>query len=112
MAFDTPAPHETASFAACDTLYERDSSLAELAGTYISDGSTTLTIDDQGEIFYQQSSCAGSGTAELIDPDFNMYRMEITIEALHGKHGACARKAFFRPGLPQRFRRRFYKRRD
>ena len=58
--------------------------MAELAGTYISDGSTTLTIDDQGEIFYQQSSCAGSGTAELIDPDFNMYRMEITIEACTG----------------------------
>ena len=83
VAFDTPAPHETASFAACDTLYDRDSSLVELAGTYIS-GNTTLTIDNQGEIFYQQSSCAGSGKAELIDPDFNMYRMEITIEACTG----------------------------
>ena len=84
VAFDTPAPHETASFSACDTLYDRDSSLANLAGTYISGGSTTLTIDDQGEIFYQQSSCAGSGKAELIDPDFNMYRMEITIEGCTG----------------------------
>ena len=81
--FPGPAPLVTYGFAACNALYQRDSSLATLAGTYLG-GNTTLAIDDQGVIFYQRSSCVGSGTAELIDPDFNMYRMQIEVSSCSG----------------------------
>jgi hypothetical protein len=64
-----------------DSLYERDSSLAVLAGTFVTD-SDSLTIDSLGAIFYQSSreGCTGNGSAEVIDPDFNMYRMSIELE--------------------------------
>jgi hypothetical protein len=51
-------------------VYGRESALAMLAGTHIA-GATTPAIDGQGAIFYQSSRCAGHGSAELIDPDFN-----------------------------------------
>jgi hypothetical protein len=86
--YDIPAASDTATrvtsnFAACNTLYQRDSSLDLLAGTYVTPF-TALTVDGQGEIFYQHGSCVGNGEAELIDPDFNMYRMEIEVTGCTG----------------------------
>jgi hypothetical protein len=81
-AFDTPT-HMTYAFAACNNLYQRDSSLELLAGTYVTPY-TALTVDSQGEIFYQHGSCVGNGAAELIDPAFNMYRMEIEMTGCTG----------------------------
>jgi hypothetical protein len=75
-----------------DPLYERASSLALLAGTYTA-GTDTLTIDDQGAIFYQSAAndCAGSGAAELIDPEFNLYRLRVVF-------GGCSRDDAVRNG--------------
>jgi len=83
---------------AYDELYERDSSLEMLAGTYTST-SDTLTIDVEGVLFYQSSvdGCIGNGSVELIDPDFNMYRLAITVESCTGSE--AARNGRTLPGL-------------
>ena len=75
------------------SIYERPSSLEILEGTYTTTDET-LTIDDQGVIFYQSlaTSCTGSGTAAIIDPDFNMYRVTIDVDG-------CAGDAEIRNGL-------------
>ena len=79
----SPESRGTLAFAACNAVYTRDSSLATIAGTYV-DGEMMLAIDEQGEIFLQDGTCAGSGSVELIDPGFNMYRMELEIDACAG----------------------------
>jgi hypothetical protein len=43
-----------------------------------------LAIDGKGEIFLQDRTCVGNGSAELIDPDFNVYRMELTVSHCDG----------------------------
>jgi hypothetical protein len=78
-----PERHGTLSFAACNSVYTRDSSLAAIAGTYVG-GEMTLAIDAQGEIFLQDRTCTGSGSVELIDPDFNMYRMQLEVSVCAG----------------------------
>jgi hypothetical protein len=78
-----PATPVASSVAACNALYQRDSSLELLAGTYVTPY-TALTVDSQGEIFYQHGSCVGNGAVELIDADFNMYRMEIEVTGCTG----------------------------
>jgi hypothetical protein len=78
-----PSHAGTYSLAACDSVYMRESSLAILAGTYTGLKDTySLAIDSRGAMFYQNSrtGCVGNGSAELIDPGFNMYRVEIEIE--------------------------------
>ena len=64
-----------------------------LQGSY-STTTESLTIDDQGVIFYQSSvnGCTGNGSAEVIDPDFNMYRLEIDV-------GNCTGSEAIRNGL-------------
>lgn len=82
--FDSnPNTRATLAFSACNSVYTRDSSLALLSGTYVN-GNRMLAIDKQGEVFFQDRSCVGSGSAELIDPDFNMYRMELTVSSCAG----------------------------
>jgi hypothetical protein len=63
-----------------DSLYERPSSLETLHGTFGTD-TQSLSIDEQGVIFYQsaQTGCTGTGMAAVIDPDFNLYRVELDI---------------------------------
>ena len=78
-----PGSHGTLSFAACNSVYTRDSSLAAIAGTYV-DGEHMLAIDGQGGIFLQDRTCTGSGKVEPIDPDFNMYRMELEVSTCAG----------------------------
>lgn len=82
----------TWSLASYDTLYQRGSSLATLAGTYTTEN-TTLAIDDEGAIFYQRGSCVGNGRAGVIDPAFNMYRIEIEVES-------CTGNTVHAPGRP------------
>jgi len=67
------------------SLYENDSSLAALQGTFTT-STDTLTIDDEGVIFYQSSDtgCTGNGSAEVIDPEYNMYRVEIQMGGCTG----------------------------
>lgn len=78
-----PSSRGTLSLSACNSVYTRGSSLALLSGTYVN-GNRMLAIDKQGEVFFQDRSCVGSGSAELIDPDFNMYRMELTVSSCAG----------------------------
>jgi hypothetical protein len=68
-------------FASCHTLYHRPSSLELLQGSYIN-RTNTLTIDSTGALFYQSSSdhCTGNGSVQLLDPAFNLYRVEIEVE--------------------------------
>ncbi len=75
------------------SLYESPSSLDILQGTYTTTAES-LTIDDQGAIFYQSSvtGCTGNGTAEIIDTDFNMYRVTIDV-------GSCTGTLIVRNGL-------------
>jgi hypothetical protein len=77
-----------------DDVYERGSSLATLAGTYTT-ATESLAIDAQGDMFYQSSAndCAASGSARVIDADFNLYRMEF--DAVQG----CTGDASVRNGL-------------
>jgi len=67
------------------SIYERPSSFAILQGTYRTPDEQ-LTVDAQGVIFYQSAvtGCIGNGTAEIIDPDYNMYRMTIDVDACIG----------------------------
>jgi hypothetical protein len=75
------------------SIYERPSSLGILQGTYRTP-EEVLTIDGPGMIFYQSSAtgCTGNGLAKIIDPHFNMYRVEIEL-------GSCTGIDAFRNGL-------------
>jgi hypothetical protein len=81
-----------------DDLYERNSSLASMAGTYTG-FDESLTVDAAGVMFYQSSAngCVGNGSAELIDPDFNMYRLAILLEGCTGPE--AGRNGFTFAGL-------------
>ena len=74
----------TFSFA-YNTLYERNSSLAVLQGTYTT-ATSALTIDGQGQLFYQASDdgCVANGSAALIDPEYNMYALSFDAESCTG----------------------------
>ena len=79
--------------ASFDPMYNNDSSLQALAGTYTaSDGAgfvLTYVIDTMGQISGSDSSgCTANGTAALIDPDFNMYRVSMDFNAC-GAQGAA-----------------------
>lgn len=78
-----PESSGTLSFLNCNSVYTRDSSLATIAGTYV-DGEQVLAIDSHGDIFLQDRTCSGGGKVELIDPNFNMYRMELEVSACAG----------------------------
>ncbi|MEJ2522452.1 MAG: putative Ig domain-containing protein [Gammaproteobacteria bacterium] len=80
-------------------LYDRPSSLATLAGVYTS-ATASMTIESSGAIFYQSSAtgCSANGTAEIIDADYNMYRIEFdTISSCTGD--AAGRNGAIMPGL-------------
>jgi hypothetical protein len=74
----------TFSFA-YDDAYERDSSLTLLAGRYAT-GQESLTIDSQGALLYQSSDdhCVGTGAVELLNPDYNMYRVSLVLDSCTG----------------------------
>lgn len=66
-------------------LYERESSLETLQGTYTTT-TESLTIDSQGAVFYQSSGndCTGNGTAEVIDARYNMYLLQLALDNCTG----------------------------
>ena len=86
LNFDSTFSDDTRLLAPCNSVYARGSSLESIAGTYVN-GSLMLAIDEQGEIFLQDGECVGDGSVELIDPDFNMYRMELTVGACDNSEG-------------------------
>lgn len=66
------------------SIYERDSSLSKIAGTYSrSDGlgfTETYVVDGNGFLSGGDTTgCVYRGRASIIDSSFNMYRLEVTI---------------------------------
>jgi hypothetical protein len=62
-----------------DALYDRDSSLALIAGDY-DDSGLVISISATGEIFEQDpaSGCVVNGQVSIIDSQFNVYDVSIT----------------------------------
>ena len=70
---------------AYDELYERDASLATLAGDY-DDFGLVLSIDANGNIFEQDpfSGCVVTGQASVVDPEYNVYDGSVTYANCQG----------------------------
>jgi len=68
-----------------NALYERDSSLAVLEGTYTM-VTSTLAIDRRGQLFYQSSGDGrvAAGAAALVDPEYKMYAVSFGVENFAG----------------------------
>lgn len=67
-------------FASYDDLYERDSDLGLMAGTWEDESGSTFNIDQDGAIFGQDSSaCVYDGSVSIIDANFNVYRIRINV---------------------------------
>jgi hypothetical protein len=71
-------------------LYERDSSLQTAAGTFrdVVTGDI-LSIDSNGVAFMQNPSstgCVVNGTVSIIDPQFNVYRVQYTYGNCQGQY--------------------------
>jgi len=60
-------------------VYERDSSPAAVAGNYLdTERNVVINVNADGELFSQdpRSHCITNGTVSVIDPAFNLYRVE------------------------------------
>jgi hypothetical protein len=68
-----------------DAVYERDSSLATIAGNY-DRADEVLNINEAGEIFSQNAvtGCIVNGQAAVIDGDFNVYDIEFSYSSCEG----------------------------
>lgn len=69
-----------------DVLYERDSSLATVSGTYLSEDEV-LTIDSQGKLFSQDpiSDCVLNGLVSIIDGRYNAYNLGFEVANCSGE---------------------------
>ena len=62
-----------------DPIYDRDSSLAKLSGSW-DEGSGIMTVDPDGSFFEQdQFGCVYDGQVSIIDAMFNAYRLTMTV---------------------------------
>lgn len=68
-----------------DALYDRDSSLATIAGNFRAPNGTVVSVDASGNIFSQDATtgCVVNGKASIIDTRYNAYYFEY-------KFGSCA----------------------
>jgi hypothetical protein len=66
---------------AYDALYEFDSSLSLIEGLW-GNGDIVFEVDSTGNIisWSDTNGCAVTGSIELLDPNFNMYNMSLTID--------------------------------
>jgi hypothetical protein len=82
---EVPGPVSGTFSLAYDALYDRDSSLATIAGSFGGPSGTVVTVDADGSIFSQDatSGCVVNGKASIIDASFNVYRVQYT-------YGNCA----------------------
>ena len=72
-----------------DPIYERDSSLESVAGNYLdTERNVVINVNNDGELFSQdpKSQCITNGTVSVIDPAFNLYRVEYTFSNCKGHH--------------------------
>jgi hypothetical protein len=67
------------------TLYDRGSSLADVASMWTDPFGATWSIDGAGAMFSQDAfGCTYNGTIGIIDPMFNAYSLQVTVA------GTCA----------------------
>lgn len=80
---------------AYDSLYDRDSSLAIIAGNY-DDAGLTFNIAGNGVIFEQDpdTACVLNGQVTIIDPQFNAYDMSVTLSSCQGEFSILNGAAF------------------
>ena len=72
-----------------DALYERDSDLARVSGTWRDPSRNTFTIDETGAMFGQDSSgCVYDGAVSIIDSAFNVYRVTVGLSNCADRDGA------------------------
>ena len=70
-----------------NTLYDRPSSLATVAGTFTEQGTgTVFSIDANGMIFAQAGSCVISGAVTIIDATYNAYRVSVSYANCAGQY--------------------------
>ncbi|MDH3401663.1 MAG: hypothetical protein OEM03_11940 [Chromatiales bacterium] len=61
-----------------DEIYERGADLTRLAGIWKTSWDDAYSIDALGEIFSQaENGCVTSGQVQIIDPAYNVYRVDI-----------------------------------
>jgi hypothetical protein len=85
---------------AYDALYERDASLATLAGDY-DDFGLVLSIDANGNIFEQDpfSGCVVTGQASVVDPNYNVYDGSVTYANCQGDAAVLNGSTFIGLGI-------------
>ncbi|MGH9931964.1 MAG: hypothetical protein ACREA9_22420 [Pyrinomonadaceae bacterium] len=76
-----------------DPIYDRDSSLATVAGSYaafdVYGDPASFSIDSNGALFSQsQSGCVGNGQVSIIDSRFNGYAVDVTVSNCPGLNGS------------------------
>lgn len=67
-----------------DALYKEPSSLAALAGAYIDESGTPVFIGADGSIQQSILICQTSGHISIVDPAYNMYRVQLTTRCENG----------------------------
>ena len=74
--------HQTSVTMVYNSIYDRDASLATIAGQY-NDLGTVLNIDSAGVLFEQDASsgCILNGQVSVVNPSFNAYEVEFLVEA-------------------------------
>jgi len=70
-----------------DTLYNRASSLATIAGNYSSNGEV-ITVDSNGNVFAQDptSGCVTNGTVSIINATYNAYKVQFSYANCTGQY--------------------------
>ena len=74
-----------------DALYERNSSLATIAGNYRNEATNAIiNVNGNGELFSQDSvtGCVINGTVEVIDPSFNAYLVQYRFSSCSGEYAS------------------------
>ena len=73
-----------------DPLYDRDSSLAAVAGTYEVTAGSVLSVAEDGLLFSQDAttSCVVNGRISTVSPSFNIYYVTLGYESCTGPEAA------------------------
>lgn len=70
-----------------NALYDRDSSLATIAGNFREPNGTVVSVDASGNIFSQDATtgCVVNGKASIIDSRYNAYDIQYTFSSCIGE---------------------------
>lgn len=71
-----------------DSLYDRDSSLANIEGQW-NEGFGIMVVDPDGSFFEQdQFGCVYNGQASIINPTYNAFRLTMTVSSCGSENGS------------------------